>query len=604
MADRNAPAGPSGVERPIAGEPTACGWGSDVAAEMLRRLGLRYLALNPGASFRGLHDSLVNHLGNRDPQMLLCLHEAHAVAIAHGWAKVAGTPMGVVLHSNVGLMQGSMGLFNAWCDRVPVFVLGATGPVDAARRRPWIDWIHTARDQGALVRDFVKWDDQPASVPAMIEAMLRAAQIAATPPCGPVYVNLDVSLQEGSLPKPPALPDPSRHRAPSAPLPATADVARAAALLRGARRPAIMMGRCGRSPEAWAQRVALAEGLQAMVLLDLKAGAAFPTDHPLVVAPPAQLLSSASAALLREADVILALDWIDLGGTLRSAWQGEEISARVIQLSPDQLSHRGWSMDHGALPPADAFLLCPPEAALPLLLDALGIRDVPSAPPALPPRVERRLPREAGAPIDMPILAEALQLALAQQPVCLVRQPISWGGSLWHFRHPLDQLGGDGGGGLGAGPGLVVGAALALLDAGSDRMAVGILGDGDTLMGATALWTAARYRIPALIVVANNRSNFNDELHQDRVARDRGRPTANRWIGQAITDPDVDIAALATAQGAVGIGPLDCPTQIDAGMTRAVAAVRAGACVVVDVRVKAGYDAGTAASMMTRSHQG
>jgi thiamine pyrophosphate-dependent acetolactate synthase large subunit-like protein len=604
MADRNAPAGPSDVEQPIPGEGGAAGWGSDVVAEMLRLLGLRYLALNPGASFRGLHDSLVNHLGNRDPQMLLCLHEGHAVAIAHGWAKVSGTPMGVVLHSNVGLMHGAMGIFNAWCDRVPLFVLGATGPLDADRRRPWIDWIHTARDQGALVRNFVKFDDQPSSVPALIEGMLRAAQIATTQPYGPVYVNLDVSLQEGRLETPPTLPDPARHRAPPTPLPPPEAIEAAAALLRAARRPAILMGRVSRSPEAWARRVALAERLGAKVFTDLKAGAAFPTDHPLSAAPPAQLLSPASNAQLREADVVLALDWIDVGGTLRVAGQGAENGARVIQVSADQHLHNGWSMDHGALPPTDAFLLAPPDAAVPLLLQALGAGAVPDAPAVRGPALTATLPRIRGDEIELPLLAEAMQVALGDRPACLVRQPIAWGGPLWHFRHPLDQLGGDGGGGLGAGPGLTIGAALALREAGPARMAVAVLGDGDFLMGATALWTAARYRIPLLIVVANNRSNFNDELHQERVARERGRPVANRWIGQAITDPDVDIAALARAQGAVGIGPVACPTELDAALGRAVAEVAEGRCCVVDVRIRAGYDAGTAASMMARSRQG
>ena len=183
---------------------------------MLRPSAMPYLALNPGASFRGLHDSLVNYLGNRDPRMLLCLHEESAVAIAQGYAKVTGRPMGAVLHSNVGLMHASMAIFNAWCDRVPMLLLGATGPMDAARRRPWIDWIHTASDQGALVRDFTKWDNQPASIPAACEALLRALQLAQTPPCGPTYVNLDAALQEAPLDALPALPDPARF-APAAP---------------------------------------------------------------------------------------------------------------------------------------------------------------------------------------------------------------------------------------------------------------------------------------------------------------------------------------------------------------------------------------------------
>src|SRR3954466_10590322 len=177
-------------------------FGSDAMAAMLRTLDVPYIALNPGASYRGLHDSLVNYLGNSAPQMLLCLHEESAVAIAHGYAKVTGKAMAAAVHSNVGLMHATMAIFNAWCDRMPVLVLGATGPVDATKRRPWIDWIHTARDQGALVRPYVKWDDQPASPGAAREALMRAMWIAQTAPMGQVYVNFDAEMQEAKLSEP------------------------------------------------------------------------------------------------------------------------------------------------------------------------------------------------------------------------------------------------------------------------------------------------------------------------------------------------------------------------------------------------------------------
>src|SRR6187402_2185172 len=172
--------GAAAVEKPNPSGVNAPGFGSDVVADTLRALDIPYVALNPGASYRGLHDSLVNYLGNERPQMLLCLHEESAVAIAQGYAKVTGRAMAAAVHSNVGLMHATMSIFNAWCNRVPVLLLGATGPVDAAKRRPWIDWIHTAADQGALVRDYVKWDDQPGSIPAALEALARAVQIAMT----------------------------------------------------------------------------------------------------------------------------------------------------------------------------------------------------------------------------------------------------------------------------------------------------------------------------------------------------------------------------------------------------------------------------------------
>ena len=178
-------------------------WGSDIAAQMLRRFGIRYISLNPGASYRGFHDSLVNHLGNENPGIILCLHEDHSVAIAHGYAKATGEPMACVLHANVGLLHGMMGLFNAWCYRAPMFVLGATGPVAAEKRRPWIDWIHTSRDQGAYIRSIIKWDDQPTSPDALVESMTRANLLTRSAPTAPVYICLDAGFQEQKLDREP-----------------------------------------------------------------------------------------------------------------------------------------------------------------------------------------------------------------------------------------------------------------------------------------------------------------------------------------------------------------------------------------------------------------
>ena len=187
------------LDRPEGTPDQTIAWGSDIAAEMLRRFGIPFVSLNPGASYRGLHDSLVNHLGNENPGILLCLHEDHSVAVAHGYARVTGEPMACVLHANVGLMHGMMGMFNAWCDRAPMLVLGATGPLASEKRRPWIDWIHTMRDQASLVRGFVKWDDQPSSPDALVESLARANLLTRSHPTAPVYICLDAGLQEAKL---------------------------------------------------------------------------------------------------------------------------------------------------------------------------------------------------------------------------------------------------------------------------------------------------------------------------------------------------------------------------------------------------------------------
>jgi thiamine pyrophosphate-dependent acetolactate synthase large subunit-like protein len=602
-AERSAAVAGNEIDRPAPSAPSNRVWGSDAIAAAVRALDIPYVALNPGASYRGLHDSLVNHLGNTRPRMLLCLHEESAVALAHGWAKVTGRPLLVFVHANVGLMHATMAVFNAWCDRVSVIVLGATGALDATRRRPWIEWIHTARDQGALIRNFIKWDDQPSSIGAAQEAVLRANMIAQTAPRGPVYLNFDLALQEDEIEAVPPLPDIARFLPPASPEPGGALVRRAAELLAGAERPVILMGRASHDPEAWGRRVALAEAVGARVMTDRKAGAAFPTDHSLHAAGPATALNPAGAELVAAADVILSLDWIDLAGTLKAACHGKAPAGKVIQISPDQYVHNGWSMDYQGLPPTDVYLLAEADAAVPALLAA--VKELrPIAPPLPAPRTPRSPPPlaalDTASIIEVPLLATALKAVLAGAPISMIRLPLSWGEQLWDFRHPLEFLGADGGGGIGSGPGMAVGAALALRDTGSDRLPVAILGDGDFLMGVTALWTAVRNSIPLLVVIANNRSFFNDELHQERVARERGRPVENRWIGQSIRDPDIDLATLARGQGCVGIGPVEDPKKLVAALTEAVAAVRAGKVCVVDVRVAVGYDQGGTAGIMRR----
>ena len=558
-------------------------YGSDAIAATLRALDLPYIALNPGASYRGLHDSLVNYLGNRAPQMLLCLHDENAVSIAQGYWKASNRMMAAALHSNVGLMHATMPIFNAWCDRSPVLVLGATGPWDATKRRPWIDWIHTCSDQAALVRNYTKWDNQPGSVAAAVEALLRAAQIACTAPRAPVYVNFDASLQEGQLDALPAMPDIARYAPPPPVQPAAADVTTSARLLSAAKNPVMLAGRCSRSPEGWSARVALAENLNMRVLTQIKLGAAFPTAHRLHAAPPGNRLAPGARKVLAEADVILALDWLDLAGGLKQALGGNPIRAKIINVSCDAQLHRGWSMDYQALPPADVYMNCEPEAAVPQLLDAVAART------AAAPGSPYALAGKPGDPLSLSGLAWALNAAVGRSEVCYTYLPLGWSGAYTHFRHPLDFIGSDGGGGVGAGPGITIGAALALK--GSGRIPIGLIGDGNMLMGITAVWTAVHYQIPCLMIVCNNRSFFNDERHQGDVAEHRGRPPENRWIGQRVADPEIDIAAMARAQGAEGIGPVTQLADMQPAIERGIAIVRAGGVCVIDARVAPGYDA-------------
>jgi thiamine pyrophosphate-dependent acetolactate synthase large subunit-like protein len=584
------------LDRPEGQPDNKIAWGSDVAAQMLRRFGIPYMSLTPGASYRGFHDSVVNHLGNKNPGMLLCLHEDHAVALAHGWAKVTGEPMACALHSNVGLMHGMMSMYNAWCDRVPMIVIGATGPLDNTQRRPWIDWIHTTRDQGAWVRSLVKWDDLPSSPQAIVEGMVRGNILTRTAPTAPVYICLDAGLQESKLEKEPEWPDLSRLTPPPPARPAKETTDKAVALLSKAAKPVMLMGRGTRSDAAWQARIELAERLGAVVMSDLKAGSMFPTDHPAHPVAPFNVLSKSAREILAEADVILALDWVDLAGAMKQANNAGKVNARVIHATLDHHLANGFNMDYQGLAPVDVPMACDPDVAVAELVEALGQgRKDPwrTRAPAKPPKVSE------DAPITLEMVASTLRAAFNDiNEVGFASLCKGWPVDIWPHQHPLAYMGKDGGGGIGSGPGISIGVALALHDRG--KLAISVLGDGDFLMGSNAIWTAAHYGIPLLILINNNLSYFNDELHQETVARTRGREPKNRWIGQATSNPNTDIAKLVEAQGAVGIGPVTKVSDVKAAIDKGVAALRAGKVCVIDLHIPPGEDRHTGAALGAR----
>ena len=569
-------------------------FGSDVAAQMLRRLKIPYIALNPGASYRGFHDSLVNHLGNHEPEMLMCLHEEHAVAIAQGYAKAGGEPMAVALHSNVGLMHGTMAIFNAWCDRQPMLIMGATGPVDAALRRPWIDWLHTSQDQGALIRNYVKYDDQPGSIEAMPEAILRAWQQSNTAPCGPSYVVLDAALQEADADPDFVFPDQDRFKPAPAPAPAPDVLATAINALKGAKKPVFLMGKGDFTAMSWNARVSLVEATGGLMLTDLKTHAMVPSDHPAHVGEPFNKLSKSGRQALRDADVIVSLGWVDLGGVLRQAYGANPIDATIIHASQDLHLHNGWGRETFQLPPVDVHIVADPDETLHGLIRGLDVQVAPST---------AKKPRPAypdqGNALNLVDVARELAAAVGDTPVSFAALARSWPTKYWPFTDPLSYLGKDGGGGVGSGPGLCVGAALKLKESG--RLTVGIIGDGDCLMGINAFWTAARYGIPVLIIVGNNRSYYNDELHQEGVAIHRKRDPSNRWIGQTIDHPAPDIATIASGLGVESRGPIRDQASLTAAIVAGVAAVREGRPFLIDVHIDPGHGRELTESMAERS---
>jgi thiamine pyrophosphate-dependent acetolactate synthase large subunit-like protein len=557
-------------------------WGSDIAAQMLRRFGIPFISLNPGASYRGFHDSLVNHLGNENPGIILCLHEDHSVAIAHGYAKATGEPMACVLHSNVGLLHGMMGLFNAWCDRAPMLVLGATGPVAAEKRRPWIDWIHTSRDQGAYIRSIIKWDDQPTSADALVESLVRGNLLTRAAPTAPVYICLDAGFQETRLDKEPEWPDVKRFAPPKPSRPSRESLEEAVALLSNAKRPLIMFGRGSRRDEFWRPRIRLAERLGACVFTDLKQGAAFPTDHAAHYTQPFNVLGNDARTLMCEADAIIALDWADLGGALRQAKNAGKVTAKIISATLDQNLHTGANMEYQALPTVDVLMASTGDVVVAELNAALGEGRKDPWKAKVPPKA-----RQAnGGALTMEHIAKTLRDQFNDPDnVTFCTLARGWPFDIWPLQNGMAYLGKDGGGGLGSGPGISVGSALALHHHFPGRYAISMLGDGDFCMGVSAIWSAVKHRIPLLVLINNNRSYFNDELHQDGVARTRGREVKNRWIGLRMEDPVPDIAKFAEAQGAVGIGPVKNPAEADAAIAKGVDVLKKGGVCVIDFHV-------------------
>jgi acetolactate synthase I/II/III large subunit len=569
---------------------TAPGYGSDLVVDLLRAVGIDYVALNPGATYRGLHDSLVNYGGNRAPELVLTTHEEIAVAMAHGYAKARGAPMAAVVHDIVGLQHASMAIFNAFCDRAPILVLGATGPMDATRRRPWIDWIHTALVQGTQVRDYVKLDDQPASIAAFPEAFLRAWRVARTEPMGPVYLCLDAGLQEQALERPVALPDARRFQPAAGPHADPRTLAEAARRLAEARSPVIVVESLGRRPEATGPICRLAE-LLAAPLIELAAESqgrpSVPADHPLD-------MTDARDEAIRDADVVLGLDVSSflsvLGETDRTTREVRVLNERtqIIAISLDDYAFRSWAHTFQSLAPVD----------LPIAADAGLVL------PALVAAVEERLKRDRGAadrlarakrigarhaalraeardvvtlersarPLAPSVLAaEVWEVIKGEDWVLANGTGKGWARRLWDWR-PECSYGGSGGAGLGYGLPAALGVALA--HRGSGKVCVNLQADGDLLYVVSALYTAAHHRLPLLTVMFNNRTYGNDEAHQEAVAKARGRPIEQKVVGIRIDDPAPDFAKIAQGFGVWAEGPIDTADAVGPALRRALRVVK------------------------------
>jgi acetolactate synthase-1/2/3 large subunit len=577
-------------------------YGSDLIVDLLKALGVEYVALNPGSSFRGIHDSLVNYESGRqpNPEIVLCCHEEIAVSLAHGYAKSTGKPMAAIVHNVVGLQHASMAIYNAWCDRLPVVVMGGTGPMDSANRRPWIDWVHTALVQGNIVRDFVKWDDQPASVEAVPDSFIRAYRLATTEPMGPVYLCYDGDVQEKKLDVEVSFPSLGRYPAPL-PLQAPEEgFEKTIRWLLEAKKPVILADWVGRREVGFKALAELAELVSAPVL-DQFGRFNFAVHNPLN-------LSGQHEKVIPQADLILALDVPDLEGavTKRAQERGNRratpllsSSAKVINVSLDDLLVRAWSTDFNKLREADLMILADTSVFLPELVRRLKAEK--DGLTRLSGDIERRradwgkiyeekkaaLEKETKnkwdeKPVSMTRLYAEIVEALKAEEWILTNGSSQGKENLYMPATKFNQiLGKYKGGGLGYGLPASLGAALA--HKGSGKLCIDLQPDGDLLFTVSALWTAVHHKIPLLIVVCSNRSYFNDEEHQERIAIVRNRPVENKTIGIRIEDPNVDFGAMARTYGCWGAGPITEPKDLVKTLREAVKVVKEGKPALVDV---------------------
>lgn len=564
-------------------------YGSDLIVDLLKAYDVEYAALNPGATFRGLHDSIVNYGGNTRPEIIQCCHEEIAVAVAHGYGKAKGRPMAAVVHNIVGLLHAAMAVYISWLDRSPVIVLGGTGPMAVEQRRPWIDWIHTALVQGEAVRDYVKWDDQPASLPSIVDSFMRAHRIAMTEPKGPVYLCFDAGLQEQAMNGAIPIPEVGRYAPPARVQGDPRALEVAARWLVGSSHPVAVADFVGRNPKGVEALVELAD-LLGLPVIDLGSRFNFPNVHPLD-------LTGAEADLLPQADVVLALDLFDIqkafGTTDRTRRRVEPFldeGTKLIHISLNDLAPRSWAQDCGRLTPVDLSIAADTAVALPeltaicrRLIDGDGKRaayrrERRTALETVRRRVRDRW-REAAerahneSPVSWSRLASDLGAVVKDEDWVLVNRTLrGWTRRLWEWRQPYQYVGALGGGGVGHGVGQAMGATLAYR--GTDKFCIDIQPDGDFLFTSGGLYTAAHHRIPLLIVMFNNRSYYNDEDHQILMARARRRPVENARIGLRIDDPPVDFAALARSYGVYGEGPIEDPAAIRPALERAVRHVK------------------------------
>ena len=609
MAQTQAPAG--GVASPPSGEPaaendvlTSGRAGSDFMVDVIKSLGFPYICANPGSSFRGLQESIVNYGGNSAPEFLTCCHEESSVAMAHGYAKIEGKPLAIFAHGTVGLQHASMAIYNAWCDRVPVYViLGNT--LDASMRYPGVEWVHAVQDASAMVRDYVKWDDTPVSLQHFAESAVRAYKVAMTPWQGPVVLIADSELQERPIDPHAKLRIPKLTLA-SAPQADQAAVVEVAKLLVNAASPVLVADRCARTQAGMTRLVELAELLQCAVVSTqpntappITAGRMnFPNRHPLN-----QTLRS--GAVISDADVVVGLEVANFFGTIntyrdqleRTSRTATKSGAKLITITAGEMNSKANYQDFQRYPEVDFALAGDAEATLPSLIEEVKRQLTGDRRSAFEDRGKRLATASAAAmdrartdasyawdavPISSARLAAEVWAQIRTEDWSLVNGALSgWPQRIFNFEKYYQYIGVSGGSGIGYGAPAAVGAALANKKYG--RLSVSLQNDGDLMYAPGVLWTAAHHRIPILFVMNNNKAYHEEVMHLERMAARRERGIGNAHVGNTLDDPGIDFAKLAQSMGVHAEGPITDPKDIAPALKRAIAAVKSGQPALVDV---------------------
>jgi thiamine pyrophosphate-dependent acetolactate synthase large subunit-like protein len=578
---------------------------SDFMVDVIKSLDIDYVPCNPAQSFRGLHESLIDYGGNKKPEFLTCTHEESSVAMAHGYFKIAGKPLLVLCHGTVGLQHAAMAIYNAWCDRVPVIVMGGTD-LDASKRPPGVPTFHSAQDINALVRDFTKWDDQPVSLQHFAQSFVRAYKLAMTPPHEPVMIALDTGLQEEMVRDRSKLTIP--RYVPTAPPQGDMNAVREAArLLAAAERPVIIADKYARTADGVASLVQLAEILQAPVI-DQKGRMNFPNTHHL-------FQNSRSQALLKDADVILGLELSDYWGTVNGYIDNGEndgaglqeshikANAKLISISSIVLNTKSNYQDFQRFQVVDVEMAGDAQATIPALIEA----------------VKQALPANRAANIEARGAAlkkawgearertrQAASYAWDASPISTARMTMevyaqikdldwssvggdrqfsSWPTRLWPMDKHYHHIGGPGGFGIGYNAPAAVGAALA--NRAHGRFSVNFQPDGDMMFGPGVLWTAARHQIPLLSVMHNNRGYHQEVMHVQRMSNRRNRVASLGKdigpVGTRLENPHIDYAKLASSMGMWSAGPITDASELAPVLKKAVEVVKAGEPALVDV---------------------